>query len=81
MLVSHIDHAASLLSQTRSPVHVRIAHQRKAGARTLLDKGLGKDIVDVWLGFVGHRCILPGLALILSPLAPAIRHRPGIERV
>ncbi len=45
MLVPHVDHAASLLGQSRGPVHVRIAKQREAGAHALLDEGLREDVV------------------------------------
>ena len=78
MLVPDVDHATSLLGQSRRPVHVRIAHQRKAGAHALLDEGLGKDIVDMQFGFSRHRCNSRRLASTsLTPSAPAIlrRHR------
>jgi hypothetical protein len=47
-----------VLAHPRGPVHVRIAHQRKAGLHALLDESVGEDIVDMWFGFSRH-CNFP----------------------
>jgi hypothetical protein len=56
MLVPHIDHAASLLGQSRGPIHVRIPEERKACSHTLLHEGSGKDVVHAGPSFILHRC-------------------------
>jgi hypothetical protein len=55
MLVSDIDHAASLLGQARGPIHVRIPEKSKTCSHILLREGLGEDVVHAGLGFILHR--------------------------
>jgi hypothetical protein len=56
MLVPDIDHAASLVGEARSPIHVRIAEKREACSNILLREGPGEDVVDAGLCLILHRC-------------------------